>query len=461
MKNFKDLYKSKKNNNKKKEPSTEELVNKAIEFHLKGRIQEATNYYQHVINEGFNDHRVYSNYGVILLNEGKLKEAEIYTRKAIKLDPNSAEAYCNLGNILEELDKSDEAEIALCKAIEKNPFLAKAYFSLSLLKYANNNNWKDKLFSEEILVNQKEIDLIDIYFARANILEERSNFSQASKYLVKANNINNALYGSDYESIMLRIKSFERDWEINKNTIEKKEPHKTIIFIVGMPRSGKTITESILAGNDNLIKCGESSTLQRAIKQYLDAKGKSNNPNLYKLFLDNLDIKYTEESIFCTTTPMNLIYIGLIASQMPSAKIIYCYRNPLDNIKEIYKRNMGNKNTYSSSIIESANLWINIHQLMERYKKKFNSKIYYLSYDDLVTNTQNEIENLINWLGWKNNSNYFRPYLDKSTIKAAKNVDSRIINKKEISSWKNYQILLKPALKKIISELNFKKLIKY
>ena len=55
---------------------------------------------------------------------------------------------------------------------------------------------------------------------------------------------------------------------------------------------------------------------------------------------------------------------------------------------------MGNKNTYSSSIIESANLWINIHQLMERYIKKFNSKIYYLSYDDLVTNTQNEIENL-------------------------------------------------------------------
>ena len=426
-----------------------------------GKLIEAEKYTRKAIELNPESSEAYCNLGNILKELYKLDAAEIYTRKAIELNPELSEAYCNLGNILQELDKLEEAEFALGKAIEKNPYLSKAYLSLSLFKNTKNNKWKNKLFSDKILKPQREIDLIDIYFARANISEERSNFSQASKYFLKANNINRSLYGSDYESTILKIKNFEKDWDNNLSNLNKKENNKTIIFIVGMPRSGKTITESILACNDQVIKCGESAALEKAIKIFLERKEKSFKPNLYKLFIENTEIQDPGKSIICITTPMNFIYTGLIASEISSAKIIYCYRNPLDNIKEIYKKNMGSKHTYSCSIIESSNLWIKVHQLMKKYKNKFNSKIYNLDYDDLVTDTENKIENLVKWLGWENDKKYLKPNLDKSTTRSTKCLDSKIINKEEISSWKNYESLLKPAIEKFTSDPNLKNLFKY
>ena len=81
-------------------PSKEQIINQAFKFHSQGNISEAAKYYQYFIDQGFKNHRVFSNYGVILKNLGKLKEAELVTRNAIELDPNFADAYSNLGMIL-------------------------------------------------------------------------------------------------------------------------------------------------------------------------------------------------------------------------------------------------------------------------------------------------------------------------------------------------------------------------
>ena len=58
----------------------EEIINQAIMFHSQGNISEATKYYQHFINKGYKDHRVFSNYGLTLQSIGKLKEAIIYSQ---------------------------------------------------------------------------------------------------------------------------------------------------------------------------------------------------------------------------------------------------------------------------------------------------------------------------------------------------------------------------------------------
>ena len=76
MKGFGSQYKSKKKSNKKSKPSKEQIINQAFKFHSQGNISEAAKYYQLFINQGGRDHRVFSNYGVILINLGKLKEAE-------------------------------------------------------------------------------------------------------------------------------------------------------------------------------------------------------------------------------------------------------------------------------------------------------------------------------------------------------------------------------------------------
>jgi len=114
----------------------------------------------------------HSNLGVILKDLGKLKDAELSIRKAIEISPDFAEAHSNLGSILRDLGKLHDAELSTRKAIELNPDLAKAYYSLSLLKYSDENKiWQNKLFSENILNNKlpKGINLSSIIIGIAGI----------------------------------------------------------------------------------------------------------------------------------------------------------------------------------------------------------------------------------------------------------------------------------------------------
>jgi len=110
--------------------SKEQILNQSFKLHSEGNILEAKKYYQILIDQGFKNHRIYSNYGVILKNLGKLKEAESYQRKAIKLKPDFAEAHSNLGNILKVLGKLKEAEGCFRKAIELNTHLSDAHCNL-------------------------------------------------------------------------------------------------------------------------------------------------------------------------------------------------------------------------------------------------------------------------------------------------------------------------------------------
>ena len=119
------------NTNTLKQPSKEQLINQAFNFHSQGKIPEAEKLYKYLINQGFNDYRVFSNYGGLLKGLGKLQEAEISTRKAIEIKPNYAEAHNNLGTILKGFGKLKEAEVSTRKAIEIKPDYANAYFNLS------------------------------------------------------------------------------------------------------------------------------------------------------------------------------------------------------------------------------------------------------------------------------------------------------------------------------------------
>ena len=120
MKGFGKKDKSKKKNNNI-EPTKEQIINQAFQLHSQGNISEAAKYYQYFINQGYQNYRVFSNYGLILKNLKKFEAAEISTRKAIELNPNYAMAHFNLGSILKDLGKLLEAEISTRKAIELNP----------------------------------------------------------------------------------------------------------------------------------------------------------------------------------------------------------------------------------------------------------------------------------------------------------------------------------------------------
>ncbi len=154
-------------------PSKEEIINQAFKFHSQGKFSEAAKLYQYLINQGFNDHRIFSNYGVILKNLGKLHDAELSTRKAIELNPDFADAHLNLGSILNDLGKSQEAEVSTRKTIELNPDYTEAYFNLGNV-LRDLGKLKDAEISTRKAIELKP-DFADAYwnlYGLANTIEE-------------------------------------------------------------------------------------------------------------------------------------------------------------------------------------------------------------------------------------------------------------------------------------------------
>ena len=139
------------NTNTLSKPSQEQIINQAIKLHLKGNISAATKYYQQLINQGCNDHIVFSNYGAILKDLGNLKEAELFSRKAIKIKPNLAELHYNLGSILKNLGNLQEAEVSTRKAIEIKPDLAEANYNLGNILRDLGKSQEARLCSEQIM----------------------------------------------------------------------------------------------------------------------------------------------------------------------------------------------------------------------------------------------------------------------------------------------------------------------
>jgi len=562
MKGFGDQNKVKnkfKKSDNKTKLSKEQIINQAFHYHSKGKISEAIKYYQYCINKGFNDCRVFSNYGMILQELGKLQEAEICHRKAIELQPNFANAYCNLGNVLIDLGKLQEAELFTRKAIEINPHLGVAhsnlgiilknlgklqeaeisyrkaielapnyaetytnlgnvlknlgrlkdaeiyhrkaielkpnyaeaysnlanvlrdlgkfqdaaksshkaieikphlsepYYSLSLIKNPDLNKiWQDQLFSEEILKKQSRKDQVNIYFARANLLHKRKQYNESSIYLQLANNIKLDIYPSNSDTLIKKSRKLLNESDTKKIYKTKQNSFPECIFIVGMPRSGSTLVESILSVSNDVYDLGETTFLDDS---FVECKNSKEDIPLAELYLRKVKDK-TDLNITTNKNLYNYQYAGIIANQIPNAKIIHCFRNPLDNILSIYRAHFANGNEYSSSLVDCAKIYIDQENIMSRYKNRFRSKIYDLNYNSLVSKPKNEIKSLLSWLGWKWNDSYLSPHLNPRSVSTASSVQVRSpINSQSISGWKNYKEMLKPAIEIITQIDRYKDLI--
>ena len=456
MKGF-DEMKNSKNIEKKLQTnlSTDEIIKKAFQYHLQGNIAEASKYYQFLINKGFKDHRIFLNSGEILKDLGRLEEAEIWIRRAISLKPNYSIAHNNLGNILRATNKLKEAESCYCRAIICNPDFIKAYYNLSTLNSTDENKiWEPKLFSESFLKNKSKNDQFIIFFARANILHKRKNYKESAKYLELANQLKILIRPSNSASLiknskLLLIESSKTNLNLKK---EKKYPQS--IFIVGMPRSGTTLTESIISMNSKVFALGEINALERSFKEWKKNKEKVDLIDLYLQRINKIKSDITTNKWL-----YNYQYAGIISTQIPNSKIIHCYRNPLDNILSIYRANFPMGNEYTSSLVDCAHIYLDQKRVMNEYKKRFRENIYDLDYDLLVKNPDEEIKFLIKWLGWKWNKSYLKPHLNQRSVITASDVQVRSkINSKSIGGWKNYKEMLKPVFEILAQDNEYKNL---
>ena len=217
-----------------------------------------------------------------------------------------------------------------------------------------------------------------------------------------------------------------------------------------MPRSGSTLVESIISLNDDVFDLGESEALPISYTKWIKNK---EDFSLFELYKKEIKADLISCQTITDKNLFNYAYLPLILGKIKGSRIIYTYRNPLDNILSMYRANFRDGYSYSSSLIDITRVLINEKKLMQKYKILFPNHIYSINYDSLVSNPELEIRRLINWLNFEWHEKYLSPHLNQRRVSTTSNLQVRSpINKKSLSGWKNYKDLLKPAINLLAKE---------
>ena len=208
------------NNFRQNTPSQEEIINQALKFHSTGNLSKAALYYQEFIDHGFEDQRVFSNFGLILQGFGKLKEAEKYVRKAIAINPYFVGAYLNLGLILRDLGNLNEAEKSTSQAIKINPKSARAHSNLGIiLKDLGKLNEADSSLRKAIEIDP---DYVNAYLNLGIVLKDLGKLKEAEKFTRKAIEIKPNFANSHFNlgGILRVIGELQEAEKITRKSIE-------------------------------------------------------------------------------------------------------------------------------------------------------------------------------------------------------------------------------------------------
>ena len=364
--------------------------------------------------------------GILILLEG----LEIFP-ESIPLKSNLALMYRNSGY----LDLSIKTHLDI---ISKDKYNFNSYFELTTIyDFANHKDQLKTLLKIDI---KKLTPIAKIYisFSKFNIYHYKKDYKKSSFFLKLANEEKLKLQPSDLTQ-KLKTGDHYRNLKLNKTTdSNKKTDNNRYLFIVGMPRCGSTLLESILSINSEVNDMGEVFFMEESLKQ---AEDLSEVREIYKEKVSNinpLNKIHTDKNLF------NFLYCPIIYNYFPNAKIIHCIRNPFDNVLSIYKTNFLNQ-SFSSSLEDIAHLYLYHLKLMDEFKAKYGSIIYSYDHDQVVQNPEENIYKLIDWLNWEWDHRYLSPQDNKRSVFTASNAQVRKkINSKSLGSWKKYKSLLEP-----------------
>ena len=380
---------------------------------------------------------IYLNLSDLYFKNKELEKGILILKEGIKNFPKFIPLKFNLGIMYRNIGLIDLSIKTHIEVLFEHQFNSNSYYELSTMYDFSSHNELLKTLLNIKIGNLSQKDKIYFCYSKANIYHQKKEYKKSSYFLKIANEEKLKIQPSDIK-IKLSTGEKYRNLKISKNLNIENNDSNSYLFIVGMPRSGSTLLESILSLNVEVEDLGEVSFLEESLQQtehLLEVKN---------LYADKVKLINSEKKIFTDKNLFNFLYCPIICKLFPNARIIHCIRNPLDNILSIYRTNFLNQ-SFSSSLKDIAEIYIYQMKLMHEYKNKFGSIIYSYDHDKVVHNPEESIKNLINWLDWKWSDKYLSPQKSKRSVFTASSAQVREkINSHSSGYWKNYEELLKP-----------------
>ena len=442
--------------------------NLATAHKLNENYEVSEAYYKKSIEIDRNIPETHNNLGNLYIHLNKHEKGINSYKQSIIVNKNFFVGHYNLGLTYKSLGKFNEARGHLIESVNLNPNFYTAHRILSQVTKYDNNEKHINILKNIYKNKTAETQGIDeITFALGKAHEDISDFDNAYKYFKIGNKIKKdkiKFLIKDEEKKFKNIKKvFNRS--IYSNISNDVSSNSSVIFIVGMPRSGTTLVEQIISNHAKVYGADELNILPDLInKHFYNTNGEFLSERLIKCNKDDFK-KIGEEYIFkiqkisksklyvTDKLTANFKWIGLINLILPNAKIISCTRNQKDICFSIFKNYFTSKElTFAYDVNEIVDYYNLYHDLMNHWRSLLPNFIYDINYENLINKPEINVKNLIKFCNLNWDENCLKFYNNKRVIKTASDIQARkMFYNSSIGYWKKFEKHVEKSFSRLVN----------
>lgn len=417
----------------------------------KERFGEALQLYQRAIALAPTSHQGHYNLGKLYRDTRAFEQALSQFEQAIALDPTNYRAHYELALCLEELGRFDEAIWRYRAALQKKPDHARSLANLlALTSPLPDAALVERAAQVALAPSTGDEARAKLHQSIGKYHDRRGDYTQAFSHFAASNAVqrrwSKPWVAAQADSVVGDAKArFDADYFLAVRDLGHSSTQP--VFIVGLPRSGTTLVEQILASHPEVFGAGELMEMPKIAQSFVQPEPAAILAAAQR-YLNHLATLAPAETIRVTDKlPINYRHLGLIATLFPRAAIVHCRRDPRDVALSCFIEMIKITDLDFTSLTGVAQAIIQEARFMEHWRSVLPMRVYEIDYARLVNDHEVEIRRLIEFCGL--------PWNDRclSYFKTARHVDTpsrwqvrQPIYGSSNGRWRHYEKQLQPAI---------------
>jgi tetratricopeptide (TPR) repeat protein len=404
----------------------------------------------------------YGMLGNLYSKRGMYEEAVEAYKDALAKQPNHGPSLAAMGHAQKTIGHQEESIDTYRDCIRKFPEFGEAYWALANLKTFRFSD--DEITTMENNVENEKLPdetRVNFNYALGKAYEDRGDYDLAFACYDRGNQLRRP--NESYDPVQTELVHDQIIETITPELLAENAgygcPDPDPIFIVGLPRSGSTLIEQILASHSQVDGTHELPDLPRIIKaineQRPQGKGYPQALKLYGKELVELGRQYLDWAArhrkdapyFTDKLPNNFSGAGLIALILPNAKIVNARRHPLDSCMGCYKQLFYKGQSFTYDLVELGEYYLEYQRMMDYWHEIMPGKVLDVQYEDMVADQENQTRRLIDYCGLPWEDQVLRFYeTDRAVNTASSEQVRQPIYSGSVQSWRRFEAHLGPLI---------------
>lgn len=421
-----------------------------------GHYEEAIRHFEAALKLHSGYSPAHSNLDSTLREAGREAEADarLGSTKASKVDV--AATHFQLGNQSAELGRADAARQALEMAVDLEPKNALYYHALSEVKRFTVGD--RHLAGIEVLAQDTEKlpvdDQMHLHFALGKVLADIGQHERSFRHQLQANALRRQEFAYEEAETLAKIDRLRAAFahEVMQSLEGVGDPSRLPIYIVGMPRSGTSLIEQILASHPQVFGAGELDLFSRIVTgANASAVTKELVQSLGPRYLAGIKALAPPTDRITDKMPGNFLFVGLIHLTLPNARIIHARRNPVDTCLSNFSRLFADDQPFAYDLGELGRYYRAYERLMAHWRSVLPEAVMLdVSYEEVVADLEGQARRIIAHCGLEWNDACLEFHKTERAVRTASLMQVRQpIYRSSIGRWRPYAHLLTPLLQEL------------